>query len=105
MSAQYPNYIQPQRRGLPGWAWALIIAGGAFFLCGPVAIIAAILFPVFAQSREKARQVSCMSNVKQLSTALLMYEQDYGRVPSASNWSDGMYPYVKSYSAYACPSD
>src|SRR5438270_6868122 len=42
-----------------------------------IAILAAILFPVFAQAREKARQASCQSNMKQLSTAILMYAQDY----------------------------
>jgi len=42
-----------------------------------IAILAAILFPVFAQAREKARQASCTSNMKQLSLAMLMYAQDY----------------------------
>ena len=42
-----------------------------------IAILAAILFPVFAQAREKARQTSCLSNTKQLSLGLLMYVQDY----------------------------
>lgn len=42
-----------------------------------IAILAAILFPVFAQAREKARAVSCLSNVKQLGLAHLMYAQDY----------------------------
>jgi prepilin-type N-terminal cleavage/methylation domain-containing protein len=42
-----------------------------------IAILAAILFPVFAQAREKARQTSCLSNEKQLGTAISMYVQDY----------------------------
>jgi prepilin-type N-terminal cleavage/methylation domain-containing protein/prepilin-type processing-associated H-X9-DG protein len=42
-----------------------------------IAILAAILFPVFAQAREKARQASCMSNLKQFGTAVMMYNQDY----------------------------
>lgn len=42
-----------------------------------IAILAAILFPVFAKAREKARQTSCLSNVKQLSLSMLMYAQDY----------------------------
>jgi prepilin-type N-terminal cleavage/methylation domain-containing protein len=42
-----------------------------------IAILAAILFPVFAQAREKARGISCLSNTKQLSLGLLMYVQDY----------------------------
>ena len=42
-----------------------------------IAILAAILFPVFAQARDKARQTSCLSNLKQISTASMMYQQDY----------------------------
>jgi len=42
-----------------------------------IAILAAILFPVFARAREKARQTSCLSNLKQLSLAILMYAEDY----------------------------
>jgi len=45
-----------------------------------IAILAAILFPVFAQAREKARQASCVSNMKQISLAMLMYAQDYDEV-------------------------
>ena len=57
-----------------------------------IAILAAILFPVFAQAREKARQTSCLSNVKQLALAFLMYAQDHDeRMPfaykMASDWS------------------
>ena len=42
-----------------------------------IAILAAILFPVFAKAREKARQTSCLSNVKQIALGMLMYAQDY----------------------------
>jgi prepilin-type N-terminal cleavage/methylation domain-containing protein len=42
-----------------------------------IAILAAILFPVFAQAREKARQTACLSNTKQIGTAFMMYVQDY----------------------------
>ena len=51
-----------------------------------IAILAAILFPVFARAREKARQTQCLSNYKQLALAVQMYIQDY----------DGVYPYVVS---------
>ena len=48
-----------------------------------IAILAAILFPVFAKAREKARQTSCLSNVKQLGLGLMMYAQDYDeKLPS-----------------------
>ena len=53
-----------------------------------IAILAAILFPVFAQAREKARQVGCLSNMKQLGTAFNMYMQDYdGRLPGGAPYT------------------
>jgi prepilin-type N-terminal cleavage/methylation domain-containing protein/prepilin-type processing-associated H-X9-DG protein len=71
-----------------------------------IAILAAILFPVFAQAREKARQTSCTSNLKQAALASLMYSQDYdeGLPLSAYNaagqplvaWYDVVEPYVKT---------
>src|SRR5438067_5136613 len=51
-----------------------------------IAILAAILFPVFAQAREKARAISCLSNHKQLTTAMLMYSQDYDEL-IAPSWN------------------
>src|SRR5437667_11069914 len=45
-----------------------------------IAILAAILFPVFAKAREKARQASCLSNTKQMGLALMMYTQDYDEI-------------------------
>src|ERR1700679_638565 len=79
-----------------------------------IAILAAILFPVFAKVREKARQTTCASNEKQLSLAVLQYVQDYdekfpacfdqGRTPNI-NWGQEIYPYVKSLGAFACPSN
>jgi prepilin-type N-terminal cleavage/methylation domain-containing protein/prepilin-type processing-associated H-X9-DG protein len=52
-----------------------------------IAILAAILFPVFAQARDKARQAACLSNLKQVGTALTMYQQDYDeRMPSTCNY-------------------
>ena len=51
-----------------------------------IAILAAILFPVFAQAREKARQTSCLSNMKQLTLAMATYRQDYdGRQPGPAH--------------------
>src|SRR5919202_535371 len=52
-----------------------------------IAILAAILFPVFAQARAKARQASCLSNLKQVGLGLAMYNQDYDEtMPSACAW-------------------
>ncbi|MFP3903696.1 MAG: DUF1559 domain-containing protein [Armatimonadota bacterium] len=89
-----------------------------------IAILAAILFPVFARAREKARQTSCLSNMKQLGLAFSMYAQDYDETmpymrrdhgqsfpypdPSYSNyrgpWFVSIYPYVKNIQVYNCPS-
>jgi len=78
-----------------------------------IAILAAILFPVFAQAREKARAISCLNNEKQLGLGIVMYSQDYdeqgpsGFATSAdgNGWSYQIYPYVKSVGAYAGPDD
>lgn len=82
-----------------------------------IAILASILFPVFAQAREKARAISCVSNLKQLDLAMLMYAQDWdetlvgsymfpntwGECPHMT-WMDGIFPYVKNVQLFACPS-
>jgi len=81
-----------------------------------IAILAAILFPVFAQAREKARAISCLSNLKQISLSWNMYLQDYDEqmVPHANQnpgdpvdnfytWVKLLDPYTKSYQVYRCP--
>lgn len=74
-----------------------------------IAILAAILFPVFARAREKARQASCSSNLKQMAVGLMMYAQDYdeklfgARVP-VDGWTGAIMPYVKNEQIFACPS-
>jgi len=81
-----------------------------------IAILAAILFPVFARAREKARQTSCLSNAKQINLGILMYAQDYDEIlPVASHWPDGqggytywnqsLEPYVKNDQIFRCPSN
>jgi len=85
-----------------------------------IAILAAILFPVFARAREKARQTSCLSNVKQITLACLMYAQDYdermpaGRVQyfpagcvndSTAFYQHVVMPYVKNVQLFVCPSN
>lgn len=75
-----------------------------------IAILAAILFPVFAKAREKARQTVCLSNLKQLSLAFLMYAQDYDEIlpvgdkPTQVWWYDIIQPYVKNHQIFQCPS-
>lgn len=94
-----------------------------------IAILAAILFPVFAKAREAARKTACMNNEKQIGTGLAMYLQDYDetmprhynpgtglamRFPrdgqqwiNTGDWfdpSDQIYPYIKNREVFACPS-
>ena len=79
-----------------------------------IAILAAILFPVFARAREKARQASCQSNLKQLGLAVHMYVQDYdermpqavigGPAPPIFLLNEVLEPYIKNVQIWQCPS-
>src|SRR5690348_8324158 len=83
-----------------------------------IAILAAILFPVFAQAREKARQATCLSNQKQIALALSMYAQDFdetypfvvaldANTSQAIEWDDLLTPYIKTGTVsgvLSCPS-
>jgi len=72
-----------------------------------IAILAAILFPVFARARENARRASCMSNLKQIALGFMMYTQDYdGRFPYYSSGGEMafVFPYVKNSQVFRCPS-
>lgn len=76
-----------------------------------IAILAAILFPVFAKAREKARQASCLSNTRQLGIALISYIQDNdetGMAHAAFNptlyWPSMLIPYMKNTQILNCPS-
>src|SRR5579871_6557780 len=94
-----------------------------------IAILAAILFPVFARAREQARRTACLSNMKQIGTALYMYAQDYDEilprrygcndVPGVCGWDyeiingigyvrtwkSMLVPYIKNRDVYKCPSN
>ena len=86
-----------------------------------IAILAAILFPVFARARENARRSSCQSNLKQIGLGLLQYTQDFDEMlpgawfgvdanPSSTTverykWMDAVQPYIKSDQLFTCPSD
>lgn len=79
-----------------------------------IAILAAILFPVFAKAREKARQSSCLSNVKQVTLGMLQYAQDYDertvlaamywQTPNYYTWMYLIQPYIKNSQVLTCPS-
>ncbi len=80
-----------------------------------IAILAAILFPVFARAREKARQTSCLSNLKQIALAAQMYESDYDErtasysshpaAASTYSYREMLEPYLKNDQISICPSD
>src|SRR5688572_32759700 len=80
-----------------------------------IAILAAILFPVFAKAREAARATQCKSNMRQLSTAIAMYVQDYDELymlrssPFVAgvgyHWGYAVQPYVKNFGLHQCPSN
>ena len=81
-----------------------------------IAILAAILFPVFGRARENARRSSCQSNLKQIGLGWLQYIQDHderlvpfsstGTTPGFShNWGTAIQPYMKTVQIYTCPSD
>jgi prepilin-type N-terminal cleavage/methylation domain-containing protein/prepilin-type processing-associated H-X9-DG protein len=86
-----------------------------------IAILAAILFPVFARARENARRTSCLSNLKQIGLGITQYNQDYDEMmprriagttisPSSGDineltWKIVLFPYVKSRQVFACPSN
>jgi prepilin-type N-terminal cleavage/methylation domain-containing protein/prepilin-type processing-associated H-X9-DG protein len=88
-----------------------------------IAILAAILFPVFAQAREKARSTMCLSNTKQVGLGFMMYFQDYdeqgpigyasgiawpnnycGHNPALRCWWESITPYIKNEGVFTCPS-
>jgi prepilin-type N-terminal cleavage/methylation domain-containing protein/prepilin-type processing-associated H-X9-DG protein len=83
-----------------------------------IAILAAILFPVFAQAREKARGISCLSNIKEQGLATIMYTQDYDETFPVTtfydifnvgyqthSWPARIAPYIKNFDIFWCPDD
>ncbi len=80
-----------------------------------IAILAAILFPVFARARENARRTSCQSNLKQIGLGFIQYTQDYDETfmpdryninaVGAAGWPTMLQPYLKSRQIFRCPSD
>jgi prepilin-type N-terminal cleavage/methylation domain-containing protein/prepilin-type processing-associated H-X9-DG protein len=76
-----------------------------------IAILASILFPVFARARENARRSSCSSNLKQIGLGVMQYAQDYDEgyplvynYDTAVGWMDAIQPYIKSTQVFRCPS-
>lgn len=103
-----PSVAQASRRSPSGFTLIELLVVIAI-----IAILAAILFPVFARAREKARQTACLSGEKQMGLGFLQYEQDFDETmpmgnygtnsASSPKWMDMIYPYVKSVQVFNCP--
>lgn len=79
-----------------------ILSGVSFAF---LSIFLAILFPVFAQAREKAKETICMTNQRYLSRAMLLYAEDHDqKLPSKNDWSDLILPYCSDKKLFHCPS-
>ena len=102
----YSGQMRPTRR--PVGAFTLI---ELLVVIAIIAILAAILFPVFAQARDKARSAACLSNTKQMALAIIQYTQDYDELlpvigdngACRGRWQFQLYPYVKSPDVFTCP--
>ncbi len=106
--AMHPQ-ISPRRAGFTLVELLVVIA--------IIAIVSAILFPVFQQAKAAAKKSSCLSNVRQLGTAVQLYVQDYEALPLheqldgtawglsliESTWSDSIFPYVSKTELFVCP--
>jgi prepilin-type N-terminal cleavage/methylation domain-containing protein/prepilin-type processing-associated H-X9-DG protein len=106
--------IGNEKRHTKGFTWIELL-----IVIAIIAILAAILFPVFARARENARRASCQSNLKQSALGMMMYTQDYDeRMPygwsgyslylngsSPYAWADSLQPYLKSTQVLQCPSE
>ncbi len=115
----FSNFRNKRNGSQPGAGFTLI---ELLVVIAIIAILAAIMFPVFAQAREKARQTACLSNQKQLGLGIIMYSQDYDETlppngaPDTTTDANGKpnyrlslfertLPYVKNSGVLHCPND
>ena len=111
--SHFPSSRKLNHKNTPGFTLIELLVVIAI-----IAILAAILFPVFARARENARRSSCQSNLKQIGLGLIQYVQDYDEImpaawygPSSNGstaasykWMDAVQPYTKSEQVFNCPS-
>ncbi len=100
-----PGYAPPKQKSTVAIVLIIlaVVFGGGIFV---IAILAAILFPVFAKVRGNARLAACEANVKQIDLGILEYTQDYNKYPpSAANYKSVVFPYIKSEQVFHCPAD
>ncbi|WP_025229639.1 hypothetical protein [Fimbriimonas ginsengisoli] len=97
-----PQPVVSKPKGTMGWLWHLLLLG----LC--LGVLASIIFPVFASARVAATKTRCLSNLKELAVAQLLYSEDNQeqRLPDANRWMDLTKRYIKSglSTTYHCPS-
>lgn len=97
--------ISRSRGQLTGRGMAIAgICTSAAGLALAIGVTTAMLYPVFFRARERARDARCLSNIRQLGMALMMYASDFDEVlPPAGRWSDGIVPYLKNRNIFVCP--
>jgi prepilin-type N-terminal cleavage/methylation domain-containing protein/prepilin-type processing-associated H-X9-DG protein len=114
MKTTHPNVTLRRARGSAGFTLIELLVVIAI-----IAMLAAILFPVFSRAREQARAISCASNLRQIGTAFSMYSSDMGGAyPIAGGaitwkddgvgelgWMQQLHPYTKNKQIFKCPSD
>jgi len=113
MAVKRGNGSKPGRSGSPGRRRGFTLIE-LLVVIAIIAILAAILFPVFSRAREKARTAACQSNLKQIALAAKMYSNDWDEytVPDwlgpqggpLYTWYDLLQPYIKNWDIYKCPS-
>jgi len=101
-AAPSPPPAPPRAERTSPWLTSGIVALVLVLVCG--GILAAVAIPAFGSARKKAQQTSCMSNLKQISLGLLMYQQDYsGRFPPSGDWQGVVFPYIRNQQIFTCP--
>lgn len=89
----YSANDQAPKQNNMNWLWIVLGVGCGCSLLAMM-VLAAILFPVFNQARNKGKSISCISNLRNLGTAMQMYVQDNDdKFPQADSWTERIYPY------------